>query len=97
MAEQAAHLKLDEIKVGFRVLATDGHVGKVIEVLVGTPLEGSYLGIRLGGWFGKDLYLPVDHVRTVTEPNVMLDIPRRTLEAVATRGRPRAFGPGGGR
>src|SRR3989442_15476764 len=101
MAEHVGGVGLEGVKVGSRVLATDGRVGKVTEVLVGTPAEGSYLRVRVGGWFGKDLYVSGEHVRAVAEPDVLLDVPRQRLEAVAERGRPRAVaaapgrGPGG--
>jgi hypothetical protein len=95
MAELAG-VGLNEIKVGSRVLATDGRVGKVTEVLVGTTSEGSYLRIRVGGWFGKDLYVRAEHVRAIAEPDVRLDVSRRQLEAIATVARPRAFVTGSG-
>jgi preprotein translocase subunit YajC len=91
MAESPGRPVLARVREGARVMATDGHAGKVTEVLVGDGAEECYLRVRTGGLFGRDRYVAAYDVREVSEDTVWLKISRQEIVTTTSRNRPRAF------
>ncbi len=70
-----------QIREGQRVVCSDGEFGRVNFVLVDKSTDRvTHLVVRHGGQFGRDLVIPVDWVREMSDERLVLDEKREQLE-----------------
>lgn len=73
-----------EVRRGARVEATDGHVGRVDELLVDPENDHiTHLVLREGHlWGQKDVSIPVSRIKRIDEETVYLNVDKRQIEAL---------------